>query len=170
MNNIVPNFIKFRLYRASLYNSEFYRSSCHALLDIELNFKTKALKRIGLSVSSLCSSFYPALSLLDRLFIKSVIKQNISKYAMQVEKIHDRKLLKLGIHKPKFICPKDVIFNFSDYVLSKREEFLLSLGIDFCLPNFKPSYTNFFLSFEMFFDTVRHLPYHIDLESARQSI
>ena len=65
MNNIVPNFIKFRLYRASLYNSEFYRSSCHALLDIELNFKTKALKRIGLSVSSLCSSFYPALSLLD---------------------------------------------------------------------------------------------------------
>ena len=170
MNNIVPNFIKFRLYRASLYNSEFYRSSCLSLLDIELNFKTKAHKRIGFSMSTLSGSLYPNLSCLDRLFIKSVIKENVSKYETSVRSIHDRKLLKLGIQQPKFMCPKDVIFNYSSYMLSKREEFLLSLGIDFCLPNFKPSYTKFFLAFESFFNTVRYLPSHINLESARQVI
>ena len=85
MNNIIPNFIKFRLYRASLYNSEFYRSSCLSLLDIELNFKTKALKRIGLSMSTLSSSLYSTLSCLDRLFIKSVIRENVSKYETSVK-------------------------------------------------------------------------------------
>ena len=83
---------------------------------------------------------------------------------------HERKLLKLGIHQPKFISPKDVIFNYSDYTLSKREEFLLSLGLHFCLPNYKPKFAHFFLPFEILFRSIRHLPSHINLELARQSI
>ena len=87
-----------------------------------------------------------------------------------MKKVHERKLLKLGVHLPNFLNPKDVIFNLSSHVLSKREEFLLSLGLDFCLPNFKPSFTKFFLSFEVFFNTIRQLPSHVDMESARQSV
>lgn len=170
MNSIVPNFIKFRLYRSSLYNSEFYKSSTQSLLDIEINFKTQAIKRLTLSVSFLSTTFYDKLSLLDRLYIRTLLKKNIAKYLCDTTEIHDRKLLKLGIHQPKFLTPKDAIFNYSNYRLSKREEFLLSLGTDFCLPNFKPNFSKFFLLFKLFFNNIRHLPSHINIETARQSI
>ena len=84
--------------------------------------------------------------------------------------IHARKLLKLGLQQPRFLAPKDVIFNFSKYNLSHKEEFLLSFSLDFCLPNFKPKFTQFFLPFEIFFNNIRQLPSHINLEKARQFI
>ena len=55
-------------------------------------------------------------------------------------------------------------------MLSKREEFLLSLGLDFCLPNFKPNYCQFFLPFERFFNSIRNLPVHTNIETAQQTI
>ena len=68
------------------------------------------------------------------------------------------------------MSPKGVIFNFSDYNLSKKEEFLLSLGLDFCLPNYRPSFAKFFLPFELFFNSLQHLPSHLSIETAQQSI
>ena len=62
-----------------------------------------------------------------------------------------------------------MIFNYSNCVLSKRE-FLLSFGTDFCLPNFRPNFSKFFLPFELLFNTVSQLPLHTKLESARQTI
>ena len=47
---------------------------------------------------------------------------------------------------------------------------MLSLGLHFCLPNFKPKFANFFLPFEILFNSIRHLPSHINLELAQQSI
>ena len=170
MNNIMPNFVKFKLYRASLYSSEFYKSSCLSLLNIELNLKSKAITRLKSSVTSLSNTLYSALSLLDGLYIKYVLRDNITKYASDVQKTHDRKLQKLGIHQPQFLSPNNVLFNYSDYNLSKKEKFLLSLGLVFCLPNFKPNFCKFFLSFELFYNIIRSPPAHINLESARQSI
>lgn len=170
LNNIVPNFVKFKIYRRSLYNSEFYKDACLNLLDMEIAFKSKAYKRLESRVSSLSGSFYVNLHLLDRLYLKSLIRSNVKKYITDVKLVHERKLMKLGVRLPKFLSPKDVIFNYSDYCLSKREEFLLSLGVDFCLPNFRPSFPKFFLSFELLFNTIRHLPMHSNLELARQTI
>ena len=170
LNNIIPNFVKFKLYRKSLYNSDFYRDSCVQLLDIEINFKSKAVERLQSRVSSLHASFYPTLSMLDSLYIKSLIKKNITNYTSGVKKTHEKKLMKLGVQLPTFLNPDDVIFNYSDYVLSKKEKFLLALGIDFCLPNFRPSFSKFFLPFELFFNSICNLPTHINLESARQTI
>ena len=170
LNNIIPNFIKFKVYRKSLYCSNFYKDTCQNLLNIELNFKSKAVKRLQSLVSALSASFYPSLSFLDRLYLKHIIRVNVEKYVSDVGKVHERKLLKLGIQLPTFLNPKDVIFNLSNYVLSKKEELILSLGTDFCLPNYKPNFTKFFLPFELFFNGVSRLPMHIDLESARQTI
>ena len=94
----------------------------------------------------------------------------MNRFVADTNRTHERKLLKLGIHKPNFIAPSDVIFNFSNYVLSRKEELLLALGLDFCLPNYKPKYTDFFLAFEVFFHNIRQLPSHINLEIARRSI
>ena len=170
MSDIIPNFIKFKLYRCSLYDSEFYKSSTQSLLDIEINYKAQAIKRLCSLVSELSTSLFGSLSLLDGLYVKSILNKNIEKFVSDTTRIHERKLHKLGISQPKFLSPKDVIFNYSDYRLSKREEFLLSLGMDFCLPNFKPSFSRFFLPFEIFFDKIRKLPSHINVESTQQFI
>ena len=89
----------------------------------------------------------------------------VDSYVCDVKNTHQDKLYKLGITIPKFLDPKKVVFNFSDYVLSEREEFLLSLGLDFCLPNFKPSYSQFFLSFELLFNRLRNLRISPDLKN-----
>ena len=170
LNNIVPNFVKFKLYRSSLYDSDFYTAACRSLLDIELRHKAKNISRLETKVSSLCEDFYCNLSFLDKIFVQSLLRKNVCKYAEQVASVHERKLLKLGIRKPKFIQPKDVIFNLSSYILSQREQFLLSLGLDFGLPNFRLSVPKYFLEFEKFFSAVKNLPFHINLESARQII
>ena len=39
MSNVTPNFIKFKLYRSSLYNTDFYRSATETLLDMEIKTK-----------------------------------------------------------------------------------------------------------------------------------
>ena len=67
---------------------------------------------------------------------------------MSINDTHTKKLNKFGLSQPNFEFVNQVIFNYSSYSLSKKEKFLLSLGLDFSLPVSKPSYTNFFLSFE----------------------
>ena len=41
----------------------------------------------------------------------------------------------------------------------------MSLGLDFCLPNFKPCYSKFFLSFELLFGRLRNLSILSDLKN-----
>ena len=78
MSDIVPNFVKFKLYRSSLYNSDFYRSSTRALLDIEINDKLKATHKLSSSVASLCSAFYSSLSYIDKIYVKTLLKKNVN--------------------------------------------------------------------------------------------
>ena len=58
MFNVTPNFVKFKLYRSNLYDSEFYRTATETLLDMEINIKTKAVSRLQSTVKSLSSDFF----------------------------------------------------------------------------------------------------------------
>ena len=104
--------------------------------------------------------------MLDGLYFRTLLRKSVGSFGSGVRITHQRKLLRLGIQQPKFVSPADVIFNFSDYKLSKKEKFLLSLGLDFCLPNYKPNFASFFLPFELFFNNLRNLPNHLNLEKA----
>ena len=106
MSEIVPNFVKFKLYRSSLYNSDFYRSSTLTLLDIEIKLKVKAIDKLSSSVTSLTAALYDSLSFVDGAYIKILLGRCVSKYVCDISKVHERKLLKLGIHQPKFVSPK----------------------------------------------------------------
>ena len=74
-----------------------------------------------------------------------------------VQGTHEKKLSKLGIGIPNFSNDNKTVFNLSDYLLTKREEFLLSLGLDFGLPCFKPSYNQFYGSLESIFSRLLKL-------------
>ena len=92
-----------------------------------------------------------------------MLSKTLQSYSEQVQSVHNRKLSRLGIQIPKFIDPKTTVFNYSDYVLSKREEFVLSLGLDFCLPNFKPTFNKFYLPIENLFTRLKALKLPSDL-------
>ena len=72
------------------------------------------------------------------------------------QKIHNKKLLALtkGISNVGH-DPKAVIFNFSKYMLTKQEEYLLSKGLRFAIPPTEIEYTDFMLPFELLYRDIK---------------
>ena len=158
LNDVVPNFVKFKLYKSTLYNTVFYRESTRELLQLEIKSKDKLIDKHTSTSQRLLDTLESTVSFVDCLYIKSLISRNNESFIDNVKSTHNRKLSRLGIHKPKLPNDLNTVFNFSKYVLSKREEFLLSLGLEFSLPNYKPDYCSFFLPIESLFRRLRALP------------
>ena len=51
---------------------------------------------------------------------------------------------------------KEVIFNFSKYVLSDIEKKLLVKGLNFCLPPKQLKYVDYLVHFELFYRDIRN--------------
>ena len=66
----------------------------------------------------------------------------------------DRKIIGLIKGKGKGIDPKNVIFNFSSYVLSDNDKSLLSKGLNFSLPNKKVEISEYLCPFELLYREV----------------
>ena len=58
MSYVTPNFVKFKLYRSNLYDSDFYRNATETLLNMKINVKSKAINRLQPQVTSLSSDFF----------------------------------------------------------------------------------------------------------------
>ena len=163
LNDTVPNFVKFKLYRSSLYNTQLYSDTTKRLLQMEIKVKEKLVDRNAKSCEHLCQLIQNSLSIVDTVIFKDLFNKNINDYVSMIKRVHWRKLRTQGISVPNFRRENKTLFNFSKYVLSSREEFLLSFGLDFCLPNYKPSYCKFFLPLELLFHNLRKLPFNTDL-------
>ena len=148
MNKIVPNFVKFKLYRKSLYSSDFYKTAIETLLDNEIKYKDKHFKSVTNAHSLQMTNLKNSVSYLDFNHFKITLDKTVKNYSKTVMATHSRKLGKLGISPFRFMTPDNVIFNLSDYTLSDKEKTLLALGLDFKLPCFKPNFVQYFLPFE----------------------
>ena len=63
--------------------------------------------------------------------------------------IHKRKFVKWGgVYNPSSVKLENCILNYSNYCLSNREKFLLSLGLNFCVPSFNFPKKDIILHFE----------------------
>lgn len=162
LNDIVPNFVKFKLYKSSLYQTPLYAETTKKLLDMEIACKNKNVKKLSEKANNLLTSVKTSLSYVDNIVFRHLFNKNIDEYVSMVQGIHERKLCKLGINIPKFQNDNKTVFNLSNYVLSKREEFLLSLGLDFGLPCYKPSYNQFYGSLESMFSRLLKLQLNTD--------
>ena len=74
------------------------------------------------------------------------------------QKMHSKKLL----HLEKSITnvgnnPKTVVFDISNYSLTKQEKSLLSKGLQFAITPTKIEYTEFILPFELLYRDIRDL-------------
>lgn len=157
-NEVFPNFIKFKLYRRSLYSTPLYKDALWSLLNNEINFKLDKVNSLRSLLFTLNCDLKSELSFCDYVSLTSVIRTNLQSYIDRVKSTHEKKLGKLNLTSPKFLNPDAIIFNFSDYVLSQREKFLLSLGLNFNLPFFKKSFTDFYLPLEKLASDCKHLP------------
>ena len=170
LNDIVPNFVKFRLYKSSLYATPFYDETTKKLLDMEINYKNKCIAKLTDKSHTLLTSVKSSLSLVDFMVFKYLLSKSVNEYLAGVQQIHERKLARLGINIPNFNNNNKTVFNLSCYELSSREEFLLSLGLDFGLPCFKPSYNHFYGSLESLFSRLLNLKLNADVPSLRMHI
>ena len=157
LNQVIPNFVKFKLYKSSLYNTPFYDEATKKLLDMEIICKQKIVNKLTEQANSLFTNVTSKLSLIDSFIFKFLFNKCMQEFVSLVQGTHEKKLSKLGIGIPNFSNDNKTVFNLSDYLLTKREEFLLSLGLDFGLPCFKPSYNQFYGSLESIFSRLLKL-------------
>ena len=73
-----------------------------------------------------------------------------------MKKTHEKKLENLGVNNSlNPLDPGKVIFNYSNRLLTPKEEGLLAFGLNFKLPHFKIDYFKYFLAFENLYQVLR---------------
>ena len=155
--NVFPNFIRFKLYKKCLHNTTLYKSWQEKLLNLEINEKTKCCTNLEVLNEQQLSNLKETVSYMDFNCLYVFVSRSVDKLVTRVSNIHEQKLFKLGCkYNLSSFDPNKVIFNHSDKVLSEREKYLLSFGLEFCLPIFKPSFYRHFLSFESLVNRIKH--------------
>jgi len=156
--NIIPKFLRFKLYKQCLRSSHFYKSTQIKLLNYEINCKIKSSNQLASEVKSVDVQIANTFSTIDSIIIRQNVKNVLSKFKSIVSATHDKKLKNLNIHNNLVPCdPDSVVFNYSSVSLSPKLKTLLAFGLDFCLPIYKLNYFQYFLKFECLASRVKRL-------------
>lgn len=159
VQNVIPKFLKFKLYRESLTTTNTYRSWQNILLQKEISLKKQQLESTANLVSELRKQLKQRTSHFDFYASISFLNKNLNRLNDAIISTHNRKLEYLGATPHVNSCdPDSVIFNFSNASLSSRLKFLLSFGLQFGIPNFKFRYSSHFAPFEQLACTLKNEP------------
>ena len=166
--NIFPNFLKFKLYRHSLTTTDWYKELQRKLLDNEIRTKERLIQHHRDNLATLDSEFKDHVIHVDYQVLSHFISEKMDKFRLNTQLIHERKLNSLGARLHLTSChPEQVLFNLSSRLLSQREQFLLSFGLDFNLPLFKLSFFKYFLSVEKLLATLKDCSLRTDFNFDR---
>ena len=117
------------------------------LLQHELSAKRKIIDLLSRNVSVSKQELKHHVSVIVFHALNLFISKNILKFESRTNSTHDRKLQELGGRLQLTSGnPDNVIFNFFKRLLTTREKFILSFGLDFGLSVYKPSFYKYFLS------------------------
>ena len=156
---VTPKFLRFKLYKQSLHRTPMYKTWQSELLSLEIDNTHKRTKTLQQSVAELKSSLKASLPLLDFISLTHFVYNRNKIYHSKISTIHQRKLKNLGTSGKLSPLPADkIIFNHSNRTLSARELFLLSFGLEFSLPIFKPDFFKHFIPFETLARRLEHQP------------
>ena len=92
LNDIVPNFVKFKLYKSSLYQTHFYDDATKKLLDMEISYKHRCVKKLTDQMNNLLVSVTGKLSFVDCFVFKHLFTKSINEYVSIVQRTHENKL------------------------------------------------------------------------------
>ena len=155
----IPKFLKFKLYKHSLQNTSLYRSWQKKLLQLEIEDKQNTLNNLKNQSTILLQDLRSQTSFLDFIALRHLIRKNNASWIKHTQDKHETKLKAIGGTSRIHHCdPDKVIFNLSDRVLTVREKFLLSFGLDFGLPIYRPNFYSHFLPFESLAKRLKDIP------------
>lgn len=154
--NVIPKFLRFKLYKKSLQSAAFYRKWQTKLLNNELQCKKKTKDKLTAELAQHERELKVQLSLIDFLGFKRFISKINNSFTEKTRQTHKKKLNHIGIDSSIKPCdPNSVIFNYTSIILPQRIKFLLAFGLEFCLPIFKIDYYSYFCSLEKIVNSLK---------------
>ena len=110
--NVIPKFLRFKLYKRCLHNSSFYVSWQHKLLINELKSKRRTLEHLKLKIVQLLQEVNNTFSNFDCIYLHRVLDDSETRFTNKTRSTHSKKLKHLGIDT-NLDPVESVIFNYS---------------------------------------------------------
>ena len=154
--NIIPNFLKFKLANRQLLTSNAYNICQKKLLNQEISFKRKLVRTLNLKLAFLKDNIKYDLNFIDFIHITTVFLASNDRNISKIRKVQVKKLGSLCSDNNYFKSvtshdPEKVLFNFSSHQLTEHEKSLLSRGLNFAIPPQNLNYADYLLPFELLF-------------------
>ena len=146
--NLYPKFLNFKLSIKRLQGSHLQRQCQRRILYNEVKFKKSKLKQETRLKEEITREFRNSVSLITYYISNFWAKEYVKKYSEKVKITHNKKLLNLGYNNINHPPTEKVIFNFSNKILSKEEESVLSIGLYYCLTPSKIKLIDHYTPFE----------------------
>ena len=154
---VIPKFLYFKTSVKNFTNSKLYLSILHKSLTFEINNKRKKFIKLGKDYDRKVECFKSKVSWLDFKFLLSRLTRENNSKISRVKTIHAKKLKSLGVPLDSVLDASKVIFNLSNRVLSKEEEEILKLGLQFGVSSGKVRFVEHYLHFEKFIQQLSKL-------------
>ena len=125
--SVVPRFLWFKVANRRLRNSSAYRQCQNKLLQEEISSKHARIRILSAQSTVAYSNLAGLVSPIDFIHLKTLSDRENSKKLTQHQRIQDRKLFRLcsDSKTTNAINPNDVIFNFSNGLISDEEKEIL---------------------------------------------
>ena len=148
-NSLTPKFLRFKVSNRSLKSSDAYKQCQIRLLKEKISNKKSIIRQRQSKLVLLKNHLKPSMDVIGYGHICSIFLISNDKILTKQKDIQDRKIIGLIKGKGKGIDPKNFIINFSSYALSDIDNSLLSMGLNFSLPNKKVKISEYLCPFEL---------------------
>ena len=158
--NLIPNFLKFKLPNRNLQRTRSYRNCQRELLSSEIKIKYRVIKYATEKRERLLTEIRSSVSVLDFNHLVTLIENVNHKTVSRCEFVQRRKLKNLGYVNDCNIPFDKVIFNFSNVNLTDIEKKALVKGMKFNFPPLRLNFVNYFLEFEKLYNNLSSLSFY----------
>ena len=152
--HLYPKFLNFKLSIRRLHGSHLQRQFQRKILFNELAFKKSRHKSVLKEFDTSMENLRKSISFLTFYQCKKWLECKRDDFYSRTKIIHNKKLETLGFNSIKHPPIENVIFNYSNRVLTDIEKSALAVGLDFTLTTGKIKAVNHFTPFEVLVDTI----------------
>ena len=156
-NNVIPNFLNFRLENSHLKYSSTCRLCQLNLLREEIRQKKSTLRSLQKEFTSLKVSLQYEVNLIDFAHASTLFFGINDKILKSKSSVQQKKFYKFLQESKIENDLEKVIFNFPKYVLSDTVKKLLAKSLNLCLPPKQLKYADYLVHVELFYRDIRNL-------------
>ena len=136
-----------------LQTSDAFKILLHVSIQQEITFKTLENEKVCKQLNKMKDDLRTVVCFFDWSHMANTFAEINIKIIKRVKRVQDYKIAKLLVSTLTH-DPKEVIYNFSSYVLSETEKTLFCKGLNFTIPPKKLKFENYLLPFEILFRDV----------------